>query len=133
MATINRQVRKYRDLNLLFEAHPYTKDVLTKVNTDAIKTSVINLVQTMNYERLFHPEIGCQVRSLLFEPFIPSTVTAIKKSIKQTIDKFEPRANIIDIVVEDDSEVNGVRIEITFSVNNLEQPVTAVTTLSRVR
>ena len=133
MATINRQVRKYRDLNLLFEAHPYTKDVLTKVNTDAIKTSVINLVQTMNYERLFHPEIGCQVRSLLFEPFIPSTVTAIKKSIKQTIDKFEPRANIIDIVVEDDSEVNGVRIEITFSINNLEQPVTAVTTLSRVR
>jgi len=133
MATVNRQVRKYRDLNLILEAHPFTKDVLTRVNADAIKNSVINLVQTSNYERLFHPEIGCQVRSLLFEPFIPSTVAAIRKSILQTIEKFEPRATVTDIVVEDDSEINGVRIEITFTINNLEQPVTVVTTLSRVR
>lgn len=133
MATINRTVRQFRDINLLFEPHPYTKDILTRTNADAIKTSVKNLVQTANYERLFHPEIGCQIGSLLFEPLIPSTISAIKKSIQMTIEKFEPRAKILNINVEDDSDVNGIRATITFAINNTEQPVTVVTILSRVR
>jgi len=133
MATINRVVRRYTDLNLLFTPHPYSKDVLTKKNIDAVKTSVQNLILTKNYERPFHPEIGSQVNNLMFENMMPSTVAALEKSITDTIDKFEPRAKILKINIIDNSERNAIDIEVLFSLNNVSTPVTVTTTINRVR
>ena len=133
MATINRLVRRYTDINLMFTPHPYSKDILTRKNIDAVKTSIQNLILTKNYERPFHPEIGSQVSNLMFELFIPSTIAALKKSIEDTITKFEPRASIIDINIIDNSEQNAVDIEVTFSLNNVTSPITVLTTINRVR
>lgn len=133
MATINRLVRRYTDINLMFTPHPYSKDILTRKNIDAVKTSIQNLILTKNYERPFHPEIGSQVSNLMFELFIPSTIAALKKSIEDTITKFEPRASIIDINIVDNSDQNAVDIEVTFSLNNVTSPITVLTTINRVR
>ena len=46
MATVNRIVRRYTDLNLIFKPHPYSKDVLTRKNADAVKTAIQNLILT---------------------------------------------------------------------------------------
>ena len=133
MATINRLVRRYTDINLMFTPHPYSKDILTRKNIDAVKTSIQNLILTKNYERPFHPEIGSQVSNLMFELFIPSTIAALKKSIEDTIVKFEPRASILDINIVDNSDQNAVDIEVTFSLNNVTSPITVLTTITRVR
>jgi phage baseplate assembly protein W len=133
MATVNRIVRRYTDINLLLKSHPYSKDVLTRTNADAVKTAIQNLIMTKNYERPFHPEIGSQVNSLIFENFIPSTITALEKSIANTIQKFEPRARIVDIRINDNSEKNAVDIEVTFALSNTEEPVTVTTTINRAR
>jgi phage baseplate assembly protein W len=133
MATINRVVRRYTDLNLLFTPHPYSKDVLTRKNIDAVKASVQNLILTKNYERPFHPEIGSQVNNLMFENMMPSTIAALEKSIKDTIDKFEPRAKILEINIIDNSDSNAIDIEVLFSLNNVSEPVTVTTTINRVR
>jgi len=133
MATINRIVRRYTDLNLLFKPHPYSKDVLTRTNADAVKTAIQNLILTKNYERPFHPEIGSQVSALIFENFIPSTITALEKSIETTIRKFEPRARILDIQIIDNSDKNSIDIEVTFALSNTEEPITVATTISRAR
>jgi phage baseplate assembly protein W len=133
MATVNRIVRRYTDLNLIFKPHPYSKDVLTRKNADAVKTAIQNLILTRNYERPFHPEIGSQVNSLLFENFMPATKIALEKSIALTIQKFEPRARIIDIQVVDRSDENAVDINVIFALSNTEEPVTVVTTINRVR
>ena len=133
MATINRLVRRYTDINLMFTPHPYSKDILTRKNIDAVKTSIQNLILTKNYERPFHPEIGSQVSNLMFELFIPSTIAALKKTIEDTIVKFEPRASILDINIIDNSEQNAVDIEVTFSLNNVTSPITVLTTINRVR
>ena len=133
MATINRVVRRYTDLNLLFTPHPYSKDVLTRKNADAVKASVQNLILTKNYERPFHPEIGSQVNTLMFENMMPSTIAALEKSIKDTIDKFEPRAKILEINIVDNSDTNAIDIEVLFALNNVSEPVTVTTTINRVR
>jgi phage baseplate assembly protein W len=133
MATVNRIVRRYTDLNLIFKPHPYSKDVLTRKNADAVKTAIQNLILTKHYERPFHPEIGSQVSSLLFENFMPATKTALEKSIALTIQKFEPRARIVDIQVVDRADANAVDINVTFALSNTEEPVTVVTTINRVR
>lgn len=133
MATTTRTARRYTDINLMFAPHPYSKDILTKKNTDAIKASIQNLILTKNYERPFHPEIGCQVTSLMFENVTPSTIAAIERSVRNVIEKFEPRANILDVRVDDNSERNALDIAVTFALNNVTLPVTVITTINRVR
>jgi phage baseplate assembly protein W len=117
----------------MFAPHPYSKDILTRKNVDAVKTSIQNLILTKNYERPFHPEIGCQVSSLMFENMVPSTVAAIERSVRNVIEKFEPRANLIDVQVVDNSDNNALDIEVTFALNNVALPVTVTTTINRVR
>jgi phage baseplate assembly protein W len=133
MATINRATRRFTDLNLLFSPHPYTRDVFTLKNEDAIKASVKNLILTKNFERLFHPEIGCQVNSLMFENLDNATLASIKYTIENVIKNFEPRVTLTDVTVKDDPDVNAVAIVITFLIGNSLQPVTVNTTLNRVR
>jgi phage baseplate assembly protein W len=133
MATTSKIVRRFTDLNLIFAPHPYSKDILTRKNIDAVKSSIQNLILTKNYERPFHPEIGSQVNALMFENLMPSTIVAIERSIRNTVEKFEPRANILDVQIVDNSDFNAVDIEVTFTINNVALPVTVTTTISRVR
>jgi phage baseplate assembly protein W len=85
MTTISRNTRTFSDLNLLFNVNPFTRDVTKRLNEEAIKASVRNLIQTKNFERPFHPEIGCQVNSLLFENITPVVYQIIKKTIFDVI------------------------------------------------
>jgi phage baseplate assembly protein W len=128
-----RKSRDYSDLNLSFEKNIFTNDILKKLDLEAVKASIKHLILTKNYERPFHPEIGCQVHSLLFENFTPTIKIAMEKSIFDTIAKFEPRARIIDLDVSDDQDYNGIRITVTFMVGNIDQPVTVNTILTRAR
>jgi len=133
MATTYRNVRRYTDINLMFAPHPYSKDILTRKNVDAVKASIQNLILTKNYERPFHPEIGSQVMSLMFENMTPSTIAAIERSIENTITTFEPRARLIEVNIVDKSDSNAIDIEVIFSISNVSLPVTVTTTINRVR
>ena len=133
MATINRKVRDFSDINLLFTSHPATADVTKVTNENAVKAAVRNLILTKNYERPFHPEIGCQITSLLFENFNPITVNTMKRTIQDVIEKFKPRVRITQIVIIDKSDVNSIDVTVQFAVNNTERPITVTTTLTRAR
>lgn len=133
MATINRKTRQYSDISLLFTAHPATADINKKTDEEAVKASIRNLIQTRNYERPFHPEIGCQIYSLLFENFTPIVKQVMKKTIFDVIDKFEPRAQIIDVIIRDKPDNNSIDLEIIFKLLNSERPITLRTAISRVR
>lgn len=133
MATINRKTRQYSDLSLFFTSHPVTGDVTKKVDEEAVKSSIKNLISTKNYERPFHPEIGCQIYSLLFENFTPITKQIMKRTIFDVIDKFEPRAVLLDVVIRDKTDENSIDVDIIFRLINSENPITFKTAISRVR
>ena len=70
MATITVNIeteRVFRDLDLNFAIHPIRKDINTHVNEFAVINSVKNLVLLNHYEKPFQPEIGSNIRRLLFE------------------------------------------------------------------
>ena len=133
MATINRKSRTFTDISLMFNTNPFTRDIYTKVDEEAIKNSIRNLVLTKNYERPFHPEIGCQIYSLLFENFTPVTVQVMKKTIFDVINKFEPRATVLEVNIRDKSDDNQIDLDIIFRINNSERPITLTTFITRVR
>jgi hypothetical protein len=130
---ITRNTRLYSDLNLLFTKHPVTADVTKKNDEEAVKASLRNLISTKHYERPFHPEIGCQVYSLLFENFNPITAQVMKKTIYDTINKFEPRVTVLDVKIREDVDKNDLSVDIIFRLNNSEKPITLTTSITRTR
>lgn len=130
---ITRTTRQFADLNLLFTSHPSTADVTKKTDEEAVKASIKNLIQTRNYERPFHPEIGCQIFGLLFENFTPDLVQIMKKTIADTISKFEPRARLLEVKVRERPDNNDITVDVIFKLINSEKPITITTAITRVR
>ena len=57
----------YSDIRGDLSLNPATDDVLLVTNEDAIRTSIINLLNTDRYERVMQPNLGSNIRALLFE------------------------------------------------------------------
>lgn len=128
-----RTTRQFSDLNLLFTVNPSTRDLTKKLDEEAIKASVRNLISTKNYERPFHPEIGCQVFSLLFENFTPVVQRVMRKTIFDVIDKFEPRVTVDDVIVRENQDRNEIVVDVYFRIINSDRPLTISATLNRIR
>jgi phage baseplate assembly protein W len=128
-----KSVKNFVDIDLSFKANPFTKDIYLKTDEEAVKTAVKHLVLTKNFERPFQPEIGTQVTSLMFENFTAAVKIAMERTIRETIEKFEPRVRIIDISVNETSNSNELVVNVVFSLKNIDRPITVSTFLSRVR
>ena len=129
----SRNTRIFSDFDLNFGAHPATGDVSMKYDENAIKQSIKNLVMTNHYERHFHPEIGSQVKGLLFEPATPMLEITLKQAITNTINTFEPRVNLIDVKVLLSPDSNQLYVTIEFTIINTTRPVTMSLILERTR
>ena len=132
----NKSVRSnkvYSDLNLKFNKNPATKDVAKLKDVEAVKRAVRNLILTNRFERPFHPEIGSDIRSLLFENMTPVVEVLLKDRIKETIDVYEPRADVTDIIVSGDTDRNEYRVQIEFRVLNIPDPIIVTEFLQRLR
>jgi phage baseplate assembly protein W len=123
----------YSDLPNNMTLHPIT-GVLTRVtNEDSVRQSLKNLVLTNLGERLFQPTIGGDVRRALFEPNDTVTASNIAFFIKQTIKANEPRATLLNVIVNPRPESYSFDVSIVFSVINNPQPIYLNIVLRRVR
>ena len=133
MATATKRQRTFSDLDLNFTAHPVTGDVARLYDENAIKRSVRNLLQTNNFERPFHSEIGSQIRALLFEPASPILNTMLKRVIADTITTFEPRVVVNSVTVSSNADNNSLNVTLVFTIVNTVNPVTMNVVLQRTR
>ena len=128
-----RATRIYKDLDLDFGRNTVTNDVNKLTDVVAVKRSVRNLINTNHFERPFHPEIGGNVRALLFENITPLTALNLQRKIEEVLNNFEPRAKITQILADPDIDRNGYRLEIKFYVIGIQNPITVETFLERLR
>ena len=128
-----KAVKQYTDLDLSFKVNPFTKDIYLKTDEDAVKTALRNLIQTRNFERPFHPEIGTQIQSLLFEPFSPAVRVAMRRTIEDAINTYEPRVRLVDLIITEMVDENDLDVTVVFTLKNSDRPITLTTLLSRVR
>ncbi len=108
--------RGFRDLAMSFNGNPSTKDFGAVKNERAISQSVRNLLLTMFGERPFQPEIGSRVRALLFEPWDVFAADAIRTEIFNTMERLEPRIEVVDVTVEDEPDANSVAINMEYII-----------------
>ena len=128
-----RSTKIYKDLNLDFQANIATKDIQKITDVEAVKRSVRNLIQTNHYERPFHPEIGSNLRGMLFELMTPQMNHMITKQIELLIKNYEPRCKLVQINSRPDLDRNGYDIQISFYVQNHSEPVEIQSFLERLR
>ena len=130
---ITRNVKQYRDLDLFFGRK--TNDDLNKVtDIEAVKRSVRNLILTNTFEKPFHPEIGGNVRGLLFENMTPMVSAVISRKIEDSIINHEPRARLVGVKAQPDRDLNGYVVSVFFYVANAPTELVELDTfLERLR
>jgi phage baseplate assembly protein W len=134
MATVDiNSTRSFKDLDLNFTIHPILKDINTHKNEYAIINSVKNLVLTNHYERPFQPEIGSNIRRLLFENVDTVTAAQIEREITETVENFEPRVQVSKVTAAADPDNNGYKVTLEFFVINNANPITINFFLERIR
>jgi phage baseplate assembly protein W len=134
MATTNiDSTRNFRDLDLNFAIHPITKDVNIYKAEYAVINSVKNLILTNHFEKPFQPEVGSNIRRLLFENVDSIMAAQIEREIEETITNFEPRVQISSVVAVHAPDENGYKIRLEFFVINNPDPITINFFLERIR
>ena len=123
----------YSDFYTNFNVHPQNKRLVKYTNENAVKRSVRNLILTEPGERLFQPDIGCKIRSLLFENMNSVTALQLQNTIEETIKLHEKRARIISVEVIPNEDTHAYDVYIIFEVINSITPVALNITLYRAR
>jgi phage baseplate assembly protein W len=129
--TINQIIASdfHRDLTIV----PGKADIARKANEEAVKESIRNLILTNRGERPYQPDVGCNVRGLLFENITPQTLNLLEESIRSVINGYEPRCNLIGVDVTGALNSNTVTVTIVFSLINSIEPITFSIILDRIR
>lgn len=130
--TIQTQII-HSDIDTNLTLNPISGDIGRLANENAIRRSIKNLILTDFYERPFKPDIGSNIRNLLFELITPVTIELLQKAISDVITNYEPRANLLDVVCTPYDDNNAIDVTIVFSVINREEPITMQLSLDRIR
>lgn len=83
---------------------------------NAIKRSILNLFSYRKGEKFFDTSFGSGIPDLLFEPFDFATAGTIKDEISNMITTYEPRVNLLEVLVDLNMEENTYEIEVVYSL-----------------
>ena len=119
---VQRLSKGFRDLSASFQTNPLSNDLITLKNESAIARSVRNLVLTIQGERPFQPVLGTGVSRLLFENMDKLTASSIRSELRTTIENYEPRVEINEIIVEPDFERNAFHVTLQYFIIGMDVP-----------
>jgi phage baseplate assembly protein W len=117
--SLNKKI--YADFDISFYRNPFTSTISTKIDAEAIKQSIRNIILTNKGERPFEPNFGSNLRRYLFENFSLITKDQIETEIRTAINTFEPRVIIADLEVKDFPERNAINIHLVVLIKQIKE------------
>ena len=132
-AKVVSRKKGHSDLDLSLKLHPIRKDLNVLKDDNAIKNAVKNLLISNAFERPFQPELGANLRGLLFEPADAITKIAIKQNILDVINNHEPRVKTLSIRINDLADQNTYRITVEFLIKEYDTQNNVEILLRRLR
>ena len=115
-----RSSRIYQDLNLDFQINSATKDIQKITDIEAVKRAVRNLINLNHYEKPFHPEIGSNLRAMLFENMTPVVSAIIARQVQDVIENFEPRVDTVKVEAIARPDDNEFEVKVFFDIVGTE-------------
>jgi len=125
--------REFSDISLSFESNPVTGDIIKVKDDISVKQSIKTLVLTEFFEVPFQKNKGTKVRKILFDLITDDGAEMLRNEIVNVITENEPRANLIDVLIQPIPDENRYIIKIIFSMINTLEPLTTEIFISRVR
>ena len=113
----------YKDLPPHMKAHPLTGNLTRSYDTEAVKNSIKNIVLTEYGERPFGDLFGSPIKGLLFEPMTDLNGELLRQQIEDAIYNWEPRVELLQVVVLPLVEANQYEILIKFSFRTSNETV----------
>lgn len=114
---------EYKDLDLRLKTHPNHGDIVPVRDVAAVRNSIKNILNTRPGERPFNPNFGTNLHELLFEPNDSITRYMIEKTIRQSLEEFEPRFRLIEINISDDPDNNAYNIFLNGIIVNTQREI----------
>ena len=119
---VQRISRGFKDISASFQTNPLSNDFIALKNESSIARSVRNLVLTIQGERPFQPTLGTGVNNLLFDNMDKLTASSIRSELRTTIENYEPRVEINEIIVEPDFERNAFHVTLQYFIIGMDVP-----------
>ena len=119
-----RVSKSFKDISMSFKFNPLSGDLITLKNENAIARAVRNIVLTTPGEKLFDPDFGSSISEILFENVDDITAVAIQDEIKSSLQNYEPRVEIIDVIVDPNFDENQFDVIITYRIVGVDIPPT---------
>ena len=130
MATLSKI---YSDIDFTFTKKPVVGDVALSYDAQAVIRSIRNILLTRHYEKPFDPDFGSNIDAILFEMVSPLSATALEREIRTSIENYEPRARLSEVIVNPQPDNNAYSVSLSFYIENATLPTTVTLLLERNR
>ena len=117
-----RVSQSFKDISMSFETNPLNDDLIALKNSSAIARSIRNIVFTQPGEKFFNPEFGSRVSESLFEVVDEVSTIAIRDEIRSSIINYEPRVNLLDVLVNPNPDENEMNVTIKYEIVGIDIP-----------
>ena len=123
----------FKDIDLSFKVTTTSGDIFKKQSTAAVKQAIKTLLLTNRLEKPFLATFGGDLQGQLFELADRDGSTIIRNNIIATIERFEPRVKVLNVIVALDPDRNRLGVTVEFKVINTQETVVFETTINRLR
>ena len=93
--------------------------VPTFTTREQTKANMINYLLTNRGERVFKPNFGADLRSLLFENIIDAEIEDLRSIIQTDINRFFPNVDVREIQFNNQPDRNEINFTLTYEIVNL--------------
>ena len=121
-----------KDIDLTFKKKA-SGDIFKKENAASVKQAIKTLLLTNALEKPFLSDFGGDIQGKLFGLAVDNTANEIRDRIMFTIQKYEPRAEVLDLIVVLNPDRNSLHVSVEFRVINTGVLVEFSTVIDRVR
>jgi len=119
---VQRRSQGFLDISASWQNNPLSNDLIGLKNENAIARSVRNLILTTQGERPFQPVLGSNVNNLLFDNMDKLTAAALKDEIRNTIENYEPRVELEEIIVDPNFDNNEFNVTVQYYIVGIDVP-----------
>lgn len=90
--------------------------------TENVERSMRLILGTAYGERPMRPEFGCAIHDMVFEPGTIDLITRMKIEVEDSLIRWEPRVDVLDVDVRYDGDPSRVLITVNYQLKGSYDP-----------
>ena len=113
---LERISQGFKDISMTFQSNPLSSDLIALKNETAIARSIRNIVFTLPGEKFFNENFGSRVSRSLFENVDEISASIIRDEIRNSINNYEPRVQLIEVQTNPDYDNGSFDVVINYRI-----------------